>query len=224
VPPATGPSRAATSAVDRRERSPATGTASAATSAALRRVLERAGVPGLLELLSEGLEGADLTTLLLEAHRRRAARLTPATVLARYGSDRFVGPGATAFGEMRRAEDAFLRALHPGFEMLVLAPVLPLGAHSAIAAVDQNKVVATIRGSEVAADPTNALALDALRDGNPVELADGGFVDWAEKLLGSRSERMLISGTGIDRLAVATAAGRGARAVPGSTASPRHRR
>ncbi|NEE04298.1 hypothetical protein [Phytoactinopolyspora halotolerans] len=42
-----------------------------------------------------------------------------------------------------------------------LAPVAPLGTHSAVGTVDQHKVVSTVRGTEVAADPTNALALEA---------------------------------------------------------------
>lgn len=33
---------------------------------------------------------------------------------------------------------------------------------------------------------------------NNVELIDGGFVDWTQKLLGSKKERLLISGAGID--------------------------
>jgi hypothetical protein len=32
------------------------------------------------------------------------------------------------------------------------------------------------------------------------QLADGGFVDWAERLLGNRKERMVISGVGSDRI------------------------
>ncbi|MCC4765541.1 hypothetical protein FXW07_02550 [Methanosarcina sp. DH1] len=31
-----------------------------------------------------------------------------------------------------------------------------------------------------------------------IELVDGGFVDWTQKLLGNKKERLLISGTGID--------------------------
>ena len=45
--------------------------------------------------------------------------------------------------------------------MLTLAPVVPLGTHSALATVSQHKVLSTIRACEVAADPTNALALEA---------------------------------------------------------------
>ncbi len=33
---------------------------------------------------------------------------------------------------------------------------------------------------------------------NDIDIADGGFVDWTQKLLGNRKERLLISGTGID--------------------------
>ncbi len=35
------------------------------------------------------------------------------------------------------------------------------------------------------------------------EVADGGFVDWSQKLLGNRKERMLISGLGVERLLAA---------------------
>jgi len=54
-----------------------------------------------------------------------------------------------------------LAGLPDGFELLTLSPVLPLGAHSAVAAVDPRNVVATVRRTEVAADPTNGLALEA---------------------------------------------------------------
>ena len=127
---------------------------------ALQRVLREAGDPALADKLA-GLSGTALTTLLLEVLRRQAERLTPADVMRRYGSDRFVAPGSVGFGALRRAEDGMLAALPPGFDVLTLAPVLPLGAHSAVATVDPRNVVATVRGSEVAADPTNGLALEA---------------------------------------------------------------
>lgn len=36
-----------------------------------------------------------------------------------------------------------------------------------------------------------------------LEIADGGFTDWTERLLGDRRERLLISGAGLDRPALA---------------------
>src|SRR5215472_10705260 len=129
--------------------------------AALRRVIRQAGGEQVLDMLASELSGSDLTTLLLEVLRRRAGALDAGDVLRRYRTDRFVAPSSLDFATLRRAEDAMIGALPDGFDVLMLAPVLPLGAHSAVALVDQRNVIATIRGTEVAADPTNGLALEA---------------------------------------------------------------
>ncbi|BFV60633.1 hypothetical protein KCMC57_up57370 [Kitasatospora sp. CMC57] len=139
---------------------------------ALRRVLAQTGGPELLDLLAEELTGTDLTTLLLEVFRRRADRLTPPEVMRRYRSDRFVAPAPTGFAQLRRAEDFLLSALPDDFQMLTLAPLVPLATHTAVATVDPRKVVATVRGSEVAADPTNALALEAAQRRSQALAAD----------------------------------------------------
>lgn len=128
---------------------------------ALRRILRQVDGTPLVDALSEKLSGADLTTLLLEVFRRRADQLTPAEVMRRYRRDRFVAPSSSDALALRRAEDALISALPDGFELLTLAPLVPLAAHSAVATVDPRKVIATVRGTEVAADPTNGLALEA---------------------------------------------------------------
>lgn len=133
-------------------------------SPALRRILERAAAEddvSLLDLLASRLSGSDLTTLLLEVFRRRALEPTPSDVLRRYRSDRFVGPSPIPHAALRGAEDALIGALPPSVEMVTLAPLTPLAAHASVATVDPRKVVATIRGTEVAADPTNGLTLEA---------------------------------------------------------------
>jgi hypothetical protein len=127
----------------------------------LGRVLRKAGGPAILDLLGRRLAGAELTTLLLEVFRSRAARLTPADVLRRYLDDRFTAPADVPFRSLRRAEDLLLSALPRDFELLTLSPLAPLGTHSVVGTVAQTKVVSTVRGSEVAADATNGLALEA---------------------------------------------------------------
>ena len=131
------------------------------TGGPLARVLRAAGGQGLLELLGDRLAGSDLTTLLLEVLRRRAGRLRAADVMRQYERDRFVAPGLVPFTRLRDVEQALLAALPGEFGMVTLSPLAPLGAHSALATVDQNRIVSTVRASEVAADPTNALALEA---------------------------------------------------------------
>src|SRR5215472_17553918 len=98
----------------------------------LRRVLGDGGGADLLDVLANRLAGADLTSLLLEVMRRRADRLSPADVLRQYRTDRFVRPATIDVRDLRRVEEAMFGGLPDGFEVLTLAPVLPLGAHSAL--------------------------------------------------------------------------------------------
>jgi hypothetical protein len=130
------------------------------TPTATDRVVRAAGGEDVVDRLV-GLSGADLTTLLLRVMRLRADRLTPADVVRRHRSDRFVAPAPVPFELLRRTEDRLLALLPDGFEPVTLAPVVPLGTHSVLGTVHQNKVLATVRGTEVAADATNGLALVA---------------------------------------------------------------
>jgi hypothetical protein len=127
----------------------------------VERIVAELGLPGLVDALAQRLSGADFTTLMLDVMQRRAAAIAPATLRQRYAADRFVAPSAVPLRRLRQVEDALIDACSDDFEAIVLAPLTPLGTHSAVATVSQNKIVATLRNSEVAADPTNALALEA---------------------------------------------------------------
>lgn len=127
----------------------------------LPRVLAAVGGSDVVERLA-GLSGSDFTSLMLEVARRRAEAQTPADVLRRYRADRFVRPTEASWQSLRRAEDLLAATLRPEFELLTLAPLAPLGTHSTLGPVSQDKVVTAMRSCEVAADPTNALALEAV--------------------------------------------------------------
>lgn len=129
-------------------------------AAALDRVLPAIGGIGTVQRLA-ALSGSDFTSVMLEVSRLRAARENPASVRRRYSRDRFTEPALAPWRALRRAEEALLACLPAEVEMVTLAPVVPLGTHSALAPVSQHKVLTTVRACEVAADPTNALALEA---------------------------------------------------------------
>src|SRR5580693_6695778 len=137
-------------------------------SPALERLLPAIGGSATLDRLA-ALSGSDFTSVMLEVMRRRAARETPASVMRRYQRDRFVRPGSTPWQSLRRAEDLLAASLPAGFDLVTLAPLVPLGTHSALATVSQDKIVTAVRACEVAADCTNALALEAA-----ARRADGG--------------------------------------------------
>ena len=107
------------------------------------------------------LPGAELTSTLLELARERAARRTPTQVLDQYERDRFVGPTPADAVRLAEISHRALSTLTPTFQAINLSPVAPFALHAAIAKVSQNNVVTTMRGSEIAADPTTTLAIEA---------------------------------------------------------------
>jgi hypothetical protein len=111
--------------------------------------------------LEGGLAPTDLQSLLLEVVRTRVRRVTPARVMRRWREDRFVRPSAHDPRLLARVEARVWQLLPAAFVGVELSPVVPQGTCSAVATVDQNRVLSTIRGTEVVSDPTNALAVEA---------------------------------------------------------------
>ena len=130
----------------------------------LHRIEREAGVPGLVEVLAERLAPADLSSLLLEVFRRRAAARAPSDLLADHTENRFCRPSVVDARVLAEWDRVAFAALPPDFDVIELSPLAPLGACSVVATVNQNKVVSATRGVEVVADGTNVLALEcALR-------------------------------------------------------------
>jgi hypothetical protein len=106
---------------------------------------------------------SELAALLLEVSARRQRELRPAEVARRYAADAFVVPSSVdqrAFAEL----DAWLLArVPPAFRAVELSPVAPLGTVTTLGLVHPNNVLPTFRGTEVLADCTNVLALEAAR-------------------------------------------------------------
>lgn len=129
-------------------------------AAALRRIAATVG-DDVLDQLATRLPGADLRTLLLEVARRRAAAVTPPGLLRQRTRDRLTATTGVDARRLHELSARMLLALPRDVEVVELSPVVPLGTHGAVATVAQDKVVTTVRGVEVAADPTNALAVEA---------------------------------------------------------------
>jgi hypothetical protein len=126
----------------------------------LERIQREAGIPELIDVLVERLAPTDLQSLLLEVYRRRAAKVKPSQLLERYERDRFVRPSDLAPNVLADFERLVWSLLPDHYIAVELSPVCPLGTNATVATVDQNKVVTTIRNTEVVADATNVLALE----------------------------------------------------------------
>lgn len=119
--------------------------------------------------------GSARSSLLLELADGQARTRRPADLLRQWERDTFTAPATLDLRLLLRAELRLLDAA-ADFAAVELSPLAPLAACSAVAPTSQNRVVSTVRGTEVVSDPTNVLALECARrlrrasDG-PVRLA-----------------------------------------------------
>jgi hypothetical protein len=128
----------------------------------IARIERDIGVTDLVGLLADRMAPTDLQSLLLAVRARQAERLTPPMVLRQYERQRFLGVGRNDPAAVAAFErEAFALLAQAGYLGVELSPVSPLGTVSALGTVHQNKVVTTDRNSEVVADSTNSLALEA---------------------------------------------------------------
>ena len=127
------------------------------------RVVRKTGVPDLISLLAERLGASDLQSLLLEVVRRRAELGGAGELARRYAENRFVRPSGSDVRDLLEIDRVAFASLPEGFEAVELSPIAPLGATSIVTGTSQNRVVSTLRNTEVASDATNGLALECAR-------------------------------------------------------------
>jgi ribosomal protein S18 acetylase RimI-like enzyme len=100
--------------------------------------------------------------VLLELARRHAARKRPAEVRKQYARDPFVAPSPLDLRAVNRLDAIALAAAHE-FETVLLSPLAPLGSCAAVSPSHQDRIVSTLRGTEVVSDPTTVLGLECAR-------------------------------------------------------------
>jgi hypothetical protein len=126
----------------------------------LERISRDAGVDDLPSVLSERIEPADLHSLLLDVHRRHAARRSPSAVLAEYESNRFLRMSAVDPRAYHVWDGALHAALPEDAEPVELSPLAPLGSCSVVAGMSQDMSLVSSRNLEIVSDATNVLALE----------------------------------------------------------------
>jgi hypothetical protein len=125
-----------------------------------RKLLGRLNQPELLQVLTDKLSGTELNTLLLELVRQKTKQVSASTLFKQYQINRFVKPSDLPVIPMKEVELALLKLFKSYlFDPIELSPVSVLGSCSVVAPADQNKILSALRGTEVVADATNAMAL-----------------------------------------------------------------
>jgi len=123
-------------------------------------ILKKLDSPDLIQQLANVLSPSELQSLLLAVFETQAAKNNPAGLLRNYAANRFTTPSSVDVKKSLQF-DALAFNTAVGFEPIELAPVGPIGCCSVLGTVHQNKVVSALRNTEVLADSTNMMALEA---------------------------------------------------------------
>jgi hypothetical protein len=131
----------------------------------LKNIQNKLSKDHFLTEIAQKLSGTEFNSLLLEIFNIRAATIKPAQLLKEFEHNRFVEPAKIDTIKSRELELKWLKhADKKGFRAIILSPVSPLGTCSAMGKVNQNKIISSLRGTEVVADATNVLAMKIARD------------------------------------------------------------
>ena len=118
-----------------------------------------------IEEIATQLPGTEFNSLLLEIFRQRSETITPAQLLKEFEKNRFVQPAQADTIKSRELELDWLKyADSRGFAALTLSPVAPFASCAAVGTVNQNKVLSSLKGTEVVSDVTNLMALKVAVD------------------------------------------------------------
>ena len=126
----------------------------------VRSILQKLDRPDLLSVLAQELTGTELNSILLEVFGEKLKTITAPELLKLYQANRLVKPADLPVLEIKRMEWEVLEVfVKHSFQPIDLSPVSALGSCSVPAKVDQKKILSALRGTEVLADSTNAIAL-----------------------------------------------------------------
>jgi len=115
------------------------------------------------EALLRTLNPIELRTILADVARSRASNQTPADLIKRWREDKLLEPSMLDPRETLPITGKLWEVVPPEFVGVTLSQLTSLGSGIHLGGLGQNRVVTTMRGTEVLADPKHGLALEASR-------------------------------------------------------------
>jgi len=115
------------------------------------------------EALLRTLNPIELRTILADVARSRASNQTPADLIKRWREDKLLEPSMLDPREALPITGKLWEVVPPEFVGVTLSQLTSLGSGIHLGGLGQNRVVTTMRGTEVLADPKHGLALEASR-------------------------------------------------------------
>lgn len=124
----------------------------------LRSLVRRTGLAPALQTLAHELSASELNSFLLHVFRARAQDVSYPDLLRQGERDKLFHVSDIDARLLHTVDGAAFESA-AAFTAVELSPVSPFGIN-ARAGIDQNNVLTALRGAEVMADPTSALAIE----------------------------------------------------------------
>lgn len=106
---------------------------------------------------------SDLQSFFLELFKRRVQNVSVSDILHQYEQNDFVCPCDIDQRTLIEMDNIILKSIPSNFDAIEIAPVNPIGLNSVMSSISQKNILTTIRNTEVVADNTTVLALEAVK-------------------------------------------------------------
>lgn len=117
-----------------------------------------------VEDLFNKMDNNTIHQLLLELSLEKSKKIEAGQVLKRYIDNYdYFGNSSVSLKSITKFNMLFLNNLPKKYETIELSKIMPLGTNSCISNLSQKMILTTIKNSEVCADPTTAITLEACK-------------------------------------------------------------
>lgn len=127
----------------------------------------------IMESLGMKLTSTELNSFLIQLFQRKANELKTQNVFSNFLSNQFVKSSSLDPLLIAKFDVLAFELLPKNFQRIELSPLSPFGTCSSMATVSQKKVISAIRNTEVTADATNLLCLEAARQRKSILIKKG---------------------------------------------------
>ncbi len=153
----------------------------------IEKINQKLNDSNIIQKITDNLSFSELQSLLMELINTKRKELSINEIFNQYKNDVYVRPSSIDARKIFNIEKILYNILPEKFDAIELSPVSPLGCCSQITDISQNRIISTIRKSEVCSDPTNLLALEASKrrkeNNEIVRIAANHRVIRSEKIL-----------------------------------------
>mgnify|MGYP001563499739 CR=1 FL=1 len=125
--------------------------------------IKKHGLEDFADKFVNKLNNSDIYSLLSGLYEKRIQNIKPSQLLSTYKRDRTLGASEVDAEKLLGLVNNFVEQLKGRYKFVELSPLMPIGGSSVLNKINPSTILQTIKGTEVVADASIILALEAAR-------------------------------------------------------------